>query len=354
MAKFKDLTPKLATKLKTAEQEFQQEYQAGQLPFGQNLGGTQMYSNVFKRGYGDAVFGSSDLGIWLGAADFPNAPFSVDMDGNVIATSADFSGAGYTKLTIFKQDSIPVSVSVGDLWFDTDDNNRMYRSASVGADQITAGEWEEVAIPSVSIFAQDSIPTSLAEGDLWFDTDDDNKEYRAASVGADEITAGEWELVSTTGISVFAQDGIPTSLAIGDLWVDTNDGNALYRAASVGADEITAGEWELVTPEGGITVFAQDSIPTSTAVGDLWYDTNDSNKPYRAASVGADQITAGEWEIVDDQRAADALLKSGSSQTLTGDIEVGSSKVKIDGVNTRITMEDDDDDTRFLAGDDGN
>jgi len=303
MAKFKDLTPKLATKLKTAEQEFQQEYQAGQLPFGQNLGGTQMYSNVFKRGYGDAVFGSSDLGIWLGAADFPNAPFSVDMDGNVIATSADFSGAGYTKLTIFKQDSIPVSVSVGDLWFDTDDNNRMYRSASVGADQITAGEWEEVAIPSVSIFAQDSIPTSLAEGDLWFDTDDDNK---------------------------------------------------LYRAASVGADEITAGEWELVTPEGGITVFAQDSIPTSTAVGDLWYDTNDSNKPYRAASVGADQITAGEWEIVDDQRAADALLKSGSSQTLTGDIEVGSSKVKIDGVNTRITMEDDDDDTRFLAGDDGN
>jgi len=308
-----------------------------------------MYSARFIRGYGDKVFGSSDLGIWLGAADWGDAPFRVNMDGDVVASSADFSGAGYTKLTIFKQDSIPTSVAVGDLWFDTDDNNRMYRSASVGADEITAGEWEEVAIPSVTVFAQDEIPTSLAEGDLWFDTDDENKEYRAASVGADEITAGEWELVSTTGISVFAQDAIPTSTAIGDLWVDTNDGNALYRAASVGADEITAGEWEAVTPEGGITVFAQDSIPTSTAIGDLWYDTNDSNKPYRAASIGADQITAGEWEIVDDQRAADALLKSGSSQTLTGDFNLNDEKVTIDGANNRIMIADDSND-RCLFG----
>ena len=90
MAKFKDLTPKLKSRLKTAEHEFQVQYQAGELPFGQNIGGAQMYSNVFKRGYGDAVFGSSEDGIWLGAADFGDAPFSVDMNGNLIATSGVF------------------------------------------------------------------------------------------------------------------------------------------------------------------------------------------------------------------------------------------------------------------------
>lgn len=348
----KDLTPKLDSKLKPAYKELEREYQAGQLPFGQNLGGTQMYSSEFKRGYGDDVFGSSQLGIWLGAADFGDAPFSVDMQGNLVASSADFSGSGYTKINIFKQAGVPTSVAVGDLWFDTDDNNKMYRAASIGADEITAGEWEEVSPQGISIFKQDSIPTSLKVGDLWFDTDDDNKIYRAASAGADEITAGEWEAVSTQGVTIFAQDSIPTSLAEGDLWYDTNDDNKVYRAASAGADEITAGEWEAVYKQG-ITVFAQDSIPTSLAEGDLWYDTNDDNKPYRAASAGADQITAGEWEAVDDQRAADAILKAGTSQNLSGDIEVGTGNVKIDGANKRILISDGTDDRILIGYDSG-
>ena len=193
MTKIKDLTPKFK-KLKPAEQELSIQYQAGELPFGQNLGGTQMYSARFIRGYGDKVFGSSDLGIWLGAADWGDAPFRVNMDGDVVASSADFSGSGYTKINIFKQDGIPTSISTGDLWFDTDDNNKLYRAGSAGADQITTGEWELVGT-STAVFAQDSIPTSLNVGDIWFDTDDSNKPYRAASVGADEITAGEWEIV---------------------------------------------------------------------------------------------------------------------------------------------------------------
>jgi hypothetical protein len=84
MAKIKDLSPKLNKKLKPANQELRQEYQAGALPFGQNIGGTQMYSNEFKRGYGDKVFGSSQLGIWLGAADFADAPIRMTMEGALI------------------------------------------------------------------------------------------------------------------------------------------------------------------------------------------------------------------------------------------------------------------------------
>ena len=51
----------------------------------------------------------------------------------------------------------------------------------------------------------------------------------------------------THGATVFKQDGIPTATVAGDLWVDTNDGNKFYRAATAGADEIASNKWEEVT-----------------------------------------------------------------------------------------------------------
>ena len=41
-------------------------------------------------GDGDRAFRSDEQGIWLGAKKFVNAPFSVDMDGNIIATTGNF------------------------------------------------------------------------------------------------------------------------------------------------------------------------------------------------------------------------------------------------------------------------
>jgi hypothetical protein len=203
------------------------------------LNGQDYLNNLYalQVGKGSNAFRSDQSGIWLGAEKFANAPFRVNMAGNLVATSADLSAAGYTKINIFKQAAIPTSISIGDLWFDTDDGNKL---------------------------------------------------YRAAAVGATTIAAGQWELVGSTAITVFAQDGIPTSLAIGD----------------------------------------------------IWYDTDDGNKPYRADSVGATTIAAGQWEAVDDQRAADALLKAGTAQVLSGDIQIGVSGVKIDGANKRIIIND--------------
>jgi len=42
-------------------------------------------------GFGDKSFKSDDQGIWLGANFFEDAPFSVDMDGNITATSLDLT-----------------------------------------------------------------------------------------------------------------------------------------------------------------------------------------------------------------------------------------------------------------------
>lgn len=87
MAKIDDLSPGL--KIPTAEYELLLD--EASFSVGQQAGGLSMYSSSFKRGYGNEIFGADVNGIWLGAADFADAPFKVDMQGNMTATSLDLS-----------------------------------------------------------------------------------------------------------------------------------------------------------------------------------------------------------------------------------------------------------------------
>jgi len=74
-----DLTPK--TRPISAEQELVTPYIPGERPLGETIGGLQMFSNVFKRGYGEKVFGSDENGIWLGGSDYDKGKFKVNMSG---------------------------------------------------------------------------------------------------------------------------------------------------------------------------------------------------------------------------------------------------------------------------------
>jgi hypothetical protein len=92
-----DLSPKM--KLLPAEQELVVQYVPGERPLGDSMGGLQMFSDVFKRGYGNKVFGSDQNGIWLGGADYDNAKFKVDMEGNLA-----LSGSG-SSIVIYDADT---------------------------------------------------------------------------------------------------------------------------------------------------------------------------------------------------------------------------------------------------------
>jgi len=105
-----------------------------------------------------------------------------------------------------------------------------------------------------------------------------------------------------------------------------------YVAGTSGWIIRASGTAEFTTLVSGsfVTSFIQGTVPTSLHVGDLWIHTGDNNKVYRSASVGADEIKAGEWidagtlanwsEIVDDdghmddaQEAADAAQGDATS-----------------------------------------
>jgi len=90
-------------------------------------------------------------------------------------------------------------------------------------------------------------------------------------------------------VVTFYQDAQPTAEGDGDLWIDTNDGNKLYRwnlgtttwvliqdSSTAIADAASA----LAASDGKIVSFYQNAAPTATAIGDLWFDTNDNNEPY--------------------------------------------------------------------------
>jgi uncharacterized protein (UPF0147 family) len=331
----------------------------------------------------------------LNAAVLSERAVRVSAEGANASLVSGISSSLNNKTQTFAQDDIPVSIAVGDLWIDTNDNNKLYRATSIGANEVASNEWVTVrdTTATTTTFSQNDAPTSVTIGDLWIDTNDQNKVYRSESVGANEVASGEWVLLdlgqalasasaitalntevgidgsgsasrldnieaefsdpsngsttlaqnfssvltqvfpngtgsasSISGISAsinakpntFAQSSIPTSGAIGDLWIDTGNNNQLYRASAAGVSAKGSSGWVLVSDNSpSTTTFSQDEIPVSTSIGDLWIDTNDKNKLYRAESVGADQLTTGEWILLD---LGEALASANAITTLNTEV----------------------------------
>ncbi len=245
-------------------------------------------------------------------------------DGNkmYIWETTDFVLRGdQDRVQVYAQDSEPSPIGLveGSLWFDTDDNNKQYRwdgsdwvnvsdaRITSQASAITALQAAVSLLPAV--YVQDSEPTggSYTVGDMWFDSDDGNKQYVWNGTAWDDTAV-------INGATVYAQTGEPTggSYSIGDLWIDTDDNNRMYRwnggswvdvsDSRIGAQgtaisaldtRVTAAEGQLTSQASSITsltsavgtkarVYLQTEAPASGMVaGDLWIDSDDSNKLYR-------------------------------------------------------------------------
>jgi len=251
--------------------------------------------------------------------------------GGTARTLAEVLNSNATGVKTFLQNNVPTSVNAGDLWIDSDDGNKIYRATSSGNTAVTSGQWVLTTITAgaiglgnvlnqaqITTFASDNPPTSTAVGDLWIDTNDGNKIYRAQSAGADQVTSGEWVITTLTKagiglgnvaderqITIFREDNAPTATAVGDLWYDTNDNNRQYRASATGSSN-----WVEVSPnkstvgldnvanERQINTFRQTTVPTATAAGDFWVDTDDNNKLYRATAAGNNAVATNQWVLV--------------------------------------------------------
>ena len=104
--------------------------------------------------------------------------------------------------------------------------------------------YRQATAPDGSVYA-------LVEGDVWFDTDDGNKQYY--------WTGTAWVSVQDAGIAA-AEAGAA----------------AAEEAAAAAAAAATAAQ---TTADGKNRIYRQPDQPTGTfAVGDLWFDTDNDNK----------------------------------------------------------------------------
>lgn len=283
--------------------------------------------------------------IWFDTAD-QNHPYRWDgtswvdarddsiADAFAAASTAQSTADG--KVTTFYQTTAPTAEGTGDLWVDTDDGNRLHRwngtswtdirDSGIASALQAAADAQAAADGKIVSYWQSTEPTGSAVGDLWFDTDDQNRPYRwdgtAWTDARDSSIADAFAAASTAQetadgkVTTFYQNTAPTAEGIGDLWVDTADGNRLYRwngtewgdiqDADIGS-ALQAAASAQETADGKIESYWQTMAPTASGVGDIWFDTSDQNRPYRWDGVS--------WVDARDSQIADALDAASTAQS---------------------------------------
>ena len=140
---------------------------------------------------------------------------------------------------VLQQPAQPATGASGDIWIDTDDGNRLYlhdgtswvsrRDYSIDTALQAAAAAKDVADGKIDTFYQPTPPATGTVGDLWIDTDDANKLYRH--------NGSSWVLAT-----------------------DTRVGQALNDAATAQA-----------TADGKVTTYFGSATPIGADLGDLWY-----------------------------------------------------------------------------------
>jgi hypothetical protein len=143
------------------------------------------------------------------------------------------------KTKAYYQTTAPTGdLNEGDIWFDTDDGNKQYyytgtawvsvQDTAIAAAQSAATAAQTTANGKNRVYRQTSQPTggTYAEGDLWFDTDDDNKIYR--------YTSGSWGTAVTLGNNALA------SISANKITAGTIDASVI-TVSNINAGNISTG-----------------------------------------------------------------------------------------------------------------
>jgi hypothetical protein len=237
-----------------------------------------------------------------------------------VATSVN----GKTKT--YRQASAPTGTDIndGDLWFDTDDGNKLYMrvaGAWVSVQDLAIAAAQTTADGKNKIFRSPTPPTATAVGDTWFDTDDGNKLYfwnGTAWIDVQDDAISAAQATADSKIKTFYQTTAPTATGVGDIWFDTDEGfkqyfwngsawtsvqdtsiaaatSAATAATAAAAAATAAATAAQTTADGKNKIYRQTTMPTTGpfSEGDLWFDTDDDNRFYRYTSGAFSAFSLG-------------------------------------------------------------
>lgn len=160
-------------------------------------------------------------------------------------------------------------------------------------------------------YFQTAAPTAgMLDGDVWYDTDDNNKAYRyngSAWVATDDARIATSAAAITTEATARANADTAITNTLNTL-SSTVAGNytSLNAAITTEASTRASADAALSTQINTVSALAsthnrsffQTAAPASAGLisGDIWFDSDDSNKPYRWSGTA--------WGAVDDGRIA--------------------------------------------------
>lgn len=149
-------------------------------------------------------------------------------------------GSGVAGARTYVQTTAPVNAGLGDLWFDSDDNFRMYRWNGTAWELVedrriantlaafTSERIARVANDNAMTLKVDGAISRIANSEAWINTvqrtSANSIESLATQVSQLVVTAG-----SNTGTITYFQTAAPVGAKAGDLWFDTDDGFRMYR-----------------------------------------------------------------------------------------------------------------------------
>ena len=199
------------------------------------------------------------------------------------------------KVSTYSQDEPPTeNLTYGDLWFDTNNNNRLYSWNGL--------VWTESSDTyNLSDFINTTYATDYAaiesqvdsKAETWFQTTDPSTAWTTQPV-RDIHDKDLWYNSSTKLLKIYT--------ASSNTWTTVQDQAAIDAAAAASTAQSTA--------DGKIVTFVQTSAPTAGAIGDLWMDSDDNRKMYR--------WNGSSWVAVDDSRIATTYSRWGVQTTAIG------------------------------------
>ena len=288
---------------------------------------------------------------------------------------------------IYRQTTAPdgsvYPLTEGDVWFDTDDQNKQYywtgtawvsvrdlgiatAEAAAAAATAAAAAASSAAAAAASaataaqttadgknrIYRQTTMPTTgpFAEGDLWFDTDDDNKFYRytsgafsaftlgneaIASLSATKLTAGTIDASVITVSNINAGNISAGFLAAARIEAATITGAKLV-AGTIESAQIATGTIQAVNIAAATITGAKIAATTITA-GNIATATITADQiagaTITAAEIAADTITAA--EIAAGSITVDRLT-AGTLTAFTLRTSSGARRVQVDASTNSI------------------
>ena len=174
-------------------------------------------------------------------------------------------------------------------------------------------------------FVQTSAPSATATGDLWVDSDDDNKLYRWNGSSWVAVDDGRIATKSRT----FAQNSAPTATATGDLWVDTDDDNKLYRWN--GSSWVAVDDGRISTLSASVTNIAEAYATNDSATARLVWEVNTSTNVATIEQTAATGFSDGTWNGSAIKLSADLI------ELLAEDINFGTNTTYEDTYATLYT-----------------